>query len=257
MVTPSWLQSVLHKFGNKFSGTLKADEWCIMTAVYLPVTLISFWGTGTIHRLSSDAIYLRAVLHHTVDLVCAVSIACLHTMMLDRRNTYIRYLKSWSSGMKDLHPSGNHTINGHMAFHIYNFLWLFGPPRSWRCFLFEQGLIGHLQRLTHNHKHGKLEASMTMYFLEGAQLCQWINHLDCPAILKECKILFDKAFEDVAGEDDNPANSAYISTPAMLCCFVKSHRIALHAWCSVNQIMYCWSSSHVGNSLVMFRDYQG
>ena len=208
-----------------------------MTTVYLPVTLISFGGTGTIHRSSSNAIYLCAVLHHTMDLVCAVSIACLHTMTLDWRNAYLWYLKSWSLGMKDLHPSGNHTINGHMAFHIYDFLRLFGPARSWWCFPFER-LIGHLQCLTHNHKHGKLEASMTMSFLQGARLCQWINHLDCPAILKECKILFDKAFEDVAGEDDNPANSAYISTPAMLCCFVKSHRIALCAWCSVNQIMW-------------------
>ena len=46
MVTPSWLQSVPHKFGDKFSGILKANEWRIMTMVYLPVALISFWGTG-------------------------------------------------------------------------------------------------------------------------------------------------------------------------------------------------------------------
>ena len=75
MVTPSWLQSVPHKFGNKSSGTLKADEWCTMTTVYLPIALIGLWGTGTIHGSSSDAIYLCAVLHHTIDLVCAVSIA--------------------------------------------------------------------------------------------------------------------------------------------------------------------------------------
>ena len=78
MVTPSWLQSVPHKFGNKSSGTLKANEWCIMTMVYLPVALMSFWGTGTIHGSSSNAIHLHAVLHHNMDLVCAVSIACLH-----------------------------------------------------------------------------------------------------------------------------------------------------------------------------------
>ena len=251
MVTPSWLQSVPHKFGNKSSGTLKANEWCIMTMVYLPVALMSFWGTGTIHGSSSNAIHLHAVLHHNMDLVCAVSIACLRTMTLDQRNTYLQYLKSWSSGMKDLHPSGNHTINGHMAFHIYDFIQLFGPVWSWWCFPFEQ-LIGHLQHLTHNHKHGELEASMTTSFLQGAWLCQWINRLDCPAILKECKILFEKAFEDVAGEDDNPADSAYISTPVMLHCFVKFCRIALCARCSVNQIMYCWSSTHVSNRLVMF-----
>ena len=83
MATPSWLQSVPHKFGNKSSSTLKADEWRIMTMIYLPIALISLWGTGTIHMSSSHAIYLRAVLHHTMDLVCAVSVACLCTMTVD------------------------------------------------------------------------------------------------------------------------------------------------------------------------------
>ena len=67
--------SLFRIFGDKFSNTLKADEWHIMIMVYLPVALIRFWGTGTIH---GSAIYLHSVLHHTMDLVCAVSIACLH-----------------------------------------------------------------------------------------------------------------------------------------------------------------------------------
>ena len=91
-----------------------------------------------------------------------------------------------------------------------------------------------------------------MSFLQGVQLWQWINCPDCPAILKECKILFDKAFRDDVGEDNKPANSAYISMPMVLHHFVKSYKVALHAQCTVNQIMYCWSSTHLGNSLVLF-----
>jgi len=177
MVTPSWLESVPRKFGDKSSGTLKADEWRTMATVYLPIALISLWGTGTIHSSSSNAIYLRAVLQHTMDLVCAVSIACLRTMTLDRMDAYRQYLKSWASGLKDLHPSCNHTINGHMAFHIYDFLRLFGPARFWWCFPFER-LIGHLQRITHNHMHSELEATMSISFLKGTRLWQWINRLD-------------------------------------------------------------------------------
>ena len=37
MVYPSWLQSVPRKFGDKSSGTLKADEWRTMATVYLPI----------------------------------------------------------------------------------------------------------------------------------------------------------------------------------------------------------------------------
>ena len=120
------------------------------------------------------------------------------------------------------------------------------------------GGVSHLNGLLDTCSTFKLPITTSMVNL----MLQW-QCLSCKApdfvsgstvqiVLKECKTLFDKAFEDVAGEDDNPADSAYISTPAMLRCFVKSHRIALHAWCSVNQIMYCWSSTHVSNSLVMF-----
>jgi hypothetical protein len=206
MVTPSWLQSVPCKFGDRSSGTLKADEWRTMTAVYLPIALISLWGTGTNH--SANTVYLCAVLHHTMDLVCATSIACLRTMTVDQMDAYLGYLKSWVSGLKDLHPSSSHVINGHMAFHIYDFLQLFGPARSWWCFPFEW-LIGHLQCITHNHKHGELEATMTVSFLKDARLRQWINRPDCPTILKECKVLFDKAFGNDVSMDDKPADSAY------------------------------------------------
>jgi hypothetical protein len=143
-------------------------------------------------------------------------------------DAYLQYLKSWVSGLKDLHPSINHIINGHTAFHIYDFLRLFGPARFWWCFPFER-LIGHLQRIPHNHKHGELETTMTMSFLKGARLRQWINCPDCPAILKECKILFDKAFGNDVSMDDTPADSAFIPTPAILRPFVKSPKVALRA----------------------------
>jgi len=52
--------------------------------------------------------------------------------------------------------------------------------------------------------------------------------------------------------DDKPADSAYVPTPPILCRFVKSPKVALRAHCNVNQTAYCQSSTHVGNSLVMF-----
>jgi hypothetical protein len=68
-----------------------------------------------------------------------------------------------------------------------------------------------------------------MSFLKGARLRQWINCPDCPAILKECKILFDKAFGNDVSMDDTPADSAFIPTPAILRPFVKSPKVALRA----------------------------
>jgi len=56
----------------------------------------------------------------------------------------------------ELHP---HTAahrkrpNVHAAFHIYDFLLLFGPVMSWWTFPFEH-LIGVLQRINTNNKIG-------------------------------------------------------------------------------------------------------
>jgi hypothetical protein len=47
--TPSWLPSVPYNFGDASAGNLKADEWRTMSTVYLPISLVSLWGEGTVH----------------------------------------------------------------------------------------------------------------------------------------------------------------------------------------------------------------
>ena len=78
----------------------------------------------------------------------------MRTMTEIQMSAYRENLASWVRDLKVLHPESNHCVNGHMAFHIYDFLWLFGPVHSWWCFPFER-LIRQLQRLPHNHMHGK------------------------------------------------------------------------------------------------------
>ena len=43
-VTPSWISSVPYNFGDASAGTLKADEWCTMSTIYIPLALVSMWG---------------------------------------------------------------------------------------------------------------------------------------------------------------------------------------------------------------------
>lgn len=154
MDTPSWLRSVPSNFGSAAAGSLKADEWRTMGTVYLPIALVSLWGEGTAHPSPSIASSLRRTLDHTMALVCAVSLACMRTMTESRMIAYRNYIVSWLEDLKVIHSKARSTVNAHMAIHIYDFLRLFGPVRSWWCFPFER-LIGQLQRLPSNHKFGE------------------------------------------------------------------------------------------------------
>ncbi|KDR78692.1 hypothetical protein GALMADRAFT_64597 [Galerina marginata CBS 339.88] len=167
MTTPSWLRSVPHNFGYTAAGSLKADEWRTMATVYLPVALVSLWGEGTTHASPRIASSARRALDHTMALVSAISLACMRTMTESRRKSYRRYILSWMEDLTVVHPDAKHSVNGHMAIHIYDFLRFFGPVRSWWCFPFER-VIGQLQRLPSNHKFGMsfLDAS-TLSFVDN------------------------------------------------------------------------------------------
>ncbi|KAK0215270.1 hypothetical protein EDD85DRAFT_782573, partial [Armillaria nabsnona] len=72
--------------------------------------------------------------------------------------TYCKLMKEWVDGLKKYHP---HTWlhrsrpNIHASFHIYNFLLLFRPVRSWWSFPFKC-LIGLLQKInTTSHIGGE------------------------------------------------------------------------------------------------------
>ena len=152
-IVPLWVGSVPYNFGDAAAGSLKADEWRTMYTVYLPIALVSLWGEGTLHASPNIAAKLRVALDHTMSLVSAINIACLRTMTLDRANAYRGYIASWLHDLRILYPHIENRTNNHMAFHIYDFLLLFGPVRSWWCFPFER-VIGQLQRLPQNHKFG-------------------------------------------------------------------------------------------------------
>ena len=72
--TPSWLVSVPANFGNPAAGMLKADEWCSLIMVYMPIALISLWG-----QLESGD-HVKDLLDHTMLLVSAVYLSYARTM---------------------------------------------------------------------------------------------------------------------------------------------------------------------------------
>lgn len=138
-------------FGTKAAGSFKVNEWRTLFTVFLPIALITLWGAGIQHPTAEKAHHLYLILDHTIVLVSAVLVGILRYTTLCRAKAYRKYVTQYIGGLAEHHPHVNLHTNHHVAFHIYDFLLLFEPIRSWWCFPFEQ-LIGILQNLLNNHQ---------------------------------------------------------------------------------------------------------
>lgn len=150
-ILPTWATSPRPKFGSADAGTPKADDWRSIISIHLPITLISLYGLGS--SLKDDPAF-HEILDHTMQLVCAVLVACKRITTPRRISKYRSYMQSYISRLTTIYPGLEYQSIHHLAFHIYDSLKLFGPVHSWWCFPFER-LIGLLQRLPQNHKSGK------------------------------------------------------------------------------------------------------
>ncbi|KAJ7615265.1 hypothetical protein DFH06DRAFT_1008694 [Mycena polygramma] len=123
-----------------------------------------------------------------------------------------------------------------MAFHIYDFLILFGPVISWWTFPFER-VIGFLERInTNSHIGGELEATLSRSFMRGASIRRWLRRPDCPAVFRELKALFEKTF---------PAYNAPTDSPPLAS---DGERAQYRR----DGITFSRASTHQGNSLVLY-----
>lgn len=145
---PTWLSSVLSNFGSASAGTIKANEWHSLITVYIPIILVSLWGADTSHPFNEVSTLLRTVLNHKMELVYIVYLVYAWTATPDKAYTYCSHIVYYVANLIKTHPTSALCPNHHTAFHIYNYLLLFGP---WWCFPFKH-LIGILQCLPVNHK---------------------------------------------------------------------------------------------------------
>lgn len=152
--TPSWINSVPYNFGDSSAGTLKAHEWRTLATIYLPIALVTAWGEGSHHESPELAAKFGAVLDHTMELVSAVCLVCRRSINPSRATAYLNCITKYVKDIHTFFPNVTYRPNHHAAFHIYDFMLLFGPVHSWWCFPFER-LIGILQRMPSNHHFGK------------------------------------------------------------------------------------------------------
>jgi hypothetical protein len=97
--TPSWINSIPHNYGEASAGSIKADEWCILSTIYLPIALVTLWGYENDSCPTRDSYFLK-VLDHSMMLFQAVNVICCDTMNNDHTLQYCTYMWHWT---KDLH----------------------------------------------------------------------------------------------------------------------------------------------------------
>jgi len=114
---------------------------------------------------------------------------------------------------------------------------------------------------------GEMETTMVHTFIKAGKLKRWLARTDCPPVIKECKILFDKAYapkvHDISEVDDG-GDGVFVETsftddhpapcvvPDELRRFTQKAKAVMRARLRHRGIIYAISSTHLGNSLVHF-----
>lgn len=152
MVTPSWVDTVPSRFGHASAGSVKAAQWKILFSIYIPVAALSLW-CPRVPGSEADADEHQKLLDCIMHLTCICVLVGKQDMTRRDAQTYLASLKSHVDLLRELFP-GWILPSHHLAFHIYDGLLEFGSARNWWTFPYER-LIGQLQKLMHNHKHGE------------------------------------------------------------------------------------------------------
>ncbi|KAF7324374.1 hypothetical protein MVEN_02647000 [Mycena venus] len=219
-VTPAWINSVPKNYGQNNAGTIKADEWRVLATIYIPIVLVLMWGDDL---SGQHAAHFFTLLMHSMAVFQAATLACRYSTSESRASAYRNFIKHWIDQLHSLHPHAKFhdrkkRPNIHAAFHIFDFLRLFGPRIN-----------------TNDHIGGEMEASILKSFMRGANLRRWLNRSDCPQVIREFKRLFDLAFTPRDFREETPPKNDQE-----------------HAHYNFQGVNYSRASTHLGNSLVLF-----
>ncbi|KAJ4464888.1 hypothetical protein C8J55DRAFT_441757 [Lentinula edodes] len=154
VTVPSWISKPSEYIGLPRAGTLKADNWRRLFAIFLPLALLSMWQVCS-PTATSDAREMGSVLDTSLYLTCALIAMTKHKSTLQDRQNFREYLRQHVLGLKHNFP-GWILPSHHVSFHIFDYMDLLGPLHNFWCFPGER-LISRLRNITINNKIGASE----------------------------------------------------------------------------------------------------
>ena len=106
-----------------------------------------------------------------------------------------------------------------------------------------------------------MESTLLHSFFRAGNLKRWLAKPDCPAVIKECKLLFDKIYAPKVPEDTNEGvmDTNHVNTEPKTIpedlrplLGLSQRQAIMPARLQHNGIIYATSKMHTGNSLVYF-----
>jgi hypothetical protein len=144
---PSWVTKAPPDWGTAARGKLSANNWRVICAIHLPITLIRLWGGDDV---PDDR---KAKLENFMDLVCAVQIANLRTISCKEIELYEHYIFRYMRTFKSLYKLAKVKPIHHAALHYGDVLRGFGPAHTHGAAFYER-YIHSMQSKNHNMKLG-------------------------------------------------------------------------------------------------------
>lgn len=204
---PSWMSPAPRNWGTAGRGKLKADQWKVIAAVHLPITLMRLWGKRTDRYFH--------LLCNFMDLNAAVQLANQRVTTTKHIRDYELLLSRYLQGMMSLFKDTALQPIHHVSLHTVDFLRFFGPTHSVRTYGFERfnGILGSQnvnmksgmlpsELLTCGPEvliptTGELELTFTMTACRTANVEALMDNKDISAIAPE----LSDAFTTVSDED--------------------------------------------------------
>lgn len=144
---PSWISRAPYDWGTSQRGKLSADQWHVIGAVHLPITLIRLWGN------SAAGDRWHNMLRNFMSLVQAVKIASLRHTSPQHVQEYDAHVLAYLSTLKTLYRDVGIKPSQHVLMHIGMFLSIMGPNHSRNASPFER-FIYFMQGQNTNMKFG-------------------------------------------------------------------------------------------------------
>ncbi|KAJ3782494.1 hypothetical protein GGU10DRAFT_275427 [Lentinula aff. detonsa] len=165
VVVPSWISKPPFDCCLKSGGTLKADNWHLLSCLYLPLALLSLWIKDSPLRAND---------------------------FTEMEDLFLQHYKAHIEGLKRVFP-GFGVPSHHVGFHVYDFMRLFSAVQNFWCFSGER-LIGKFQKTLTNHKPGQFEITLLHTYGKGVGAHRWLMRLDCSPLLTQCHDILNKAY---------------------------------------------------------------